>query len=76
MTDFNIEHALIQHFQSNSSVDEAYIEALSEKLQFLLGQYTDEEVDGESVKTELETLVTEMAKHMLDDEGAEGSEVS
>jgi hypothetical protein len=70
---FNIEYELIEYFKKSAKVDEAHIEDLSEKLQFLLGQYTDEEVDGESIKLELDKIVTEAVEYLLPEEGTEES---
>lgn len=71
MTDFNIEHELGLYFSSKSIIDEGYIDSLSEKLSELLTQYADETVDQESVMMALDELVTETAKHLLDDEDTE-----
>ena len=74
MTDFVIEHELNEYFTQIATIDEAYIEALSEKLTYLLDQYILDGADMESIKIELEKLVTNTVEYLLPEEGEEGTE--
>tara|TARA_B110001452_G_C15034235_1_gene361313 strand:- start:435 stop:686 length:252 start_codon:yes stop_codon:yes gene_type:complete len=74
MTDFVIEHELNDYFTQIATIDEAHIEALSEKLTFLLDQYTQDGADMASIKIELEKLVTDTVEYLLPEEGEEGTE--